>query len=259
MAGGGVSGELLFRPVNDVQRVEAHLAARQAQLAGVTVRQGRLDLVTLLDPAGASVEASARAQGLRHDALNIAQLNGTARLRGGTGEVRVGISGTRGRAFTIQTVTQVTPGRFVVNGQGTLDRRPLQLLSPAIVTCEDDGWVLAPTRLSFAGGEAKLAGRQDADGTEVQASLTRMPLAVLDIGYPGLGLGGSATGTLTIRQGTGAPTGKVDLTIRGLTRAGLVLNSRPIDMGVAGLLSADRLGVRAVMASGARPSGAPRR
>ncbi|MEG3093102.1 translocation/assembly module TamB domain-containing protein [Sphingomonas sp. PB1R3] len=255
VAGGGVSGELLFRPVNDVQRVEAHLAARQAQLAGVTVRQGRLDLVTLLDPAGASVEASARAQGLRHGALNIAQLNGTARLRGGMGEVRVGISGTRGRAFTIQTVTQVTPGRFVVNGQGTLDRRPLQLLSPAIVTREDDGWVLAPTRLSFAGGEAKLAGRQDADGTEVQASLTRMPLAVLDIGYPGLGLGGSATGTLTIRQGTGAPTGKVDLTIRGLTRAGLVLNSRPIDMGVAGLLADDRLGVRAVMASGGKTIG----
>jgi translocation and assembly module TamB len=252
VAGGGLSGELLFRPAGDVQRVEAHLAARQAQLAGVSVRQGRLDLVTLLDPAGASVEASARAQGLRHGAFNIAQLNGTARLRGGTGEVRVGISGTRGRAFTIQTVTQITPGRFVVSGRGTLDRRPLQLLSPAIVTHEGDGWVLAPTRLNFAGGEAKLAGRQDADGTEVQASLTRMPLAVLDIGYPGLGLGGSATGTLTVRQGTGAPTGKVDLTIRGLTRAGLVLNSRPIDMGVAGLLSADRLGVRAVMASGGR-------
>ena len=42
-----------------------------------------------------------------------------------------------------------------------------------------------------------------------------MPLAVLDIGYPGLGLGGTATGTLTIRQATGAPTGKADLTIRG--------------------------------------------
>ncbi|WP_294239604.1 translocation/assembly module TamB domain-containing protein [uncultured Sphingomonas sp.] len=252
VAGGGLSGELLFRPVGTVQRIEAHLAARQAQLSGITVRQGRLDLVTLLDPAGASVEASANAQGLRHGAFNIAQMNGTARLRGGTGEVRVGISGSRGRAFSIQTVTQVTPGRFTMTGQGTLDRRPLQLLSPAIVTRDGEGWVLAPTRLSFAGGEAKLAGRLDADGTEVQASLTRMPLTVLDIGYPGLGLGGTATGTLTIRQGVGAPTGKADLTIRGLTRAGLVLNSRPIDLGLAGLLSADRLGVRAVMASGGR-------
>ncbi|MGO1304595.1 MAG: translocation/assembly module TamB domain-containing protein, partial [Sphingomonas parapaucimobilis] len=192
------------------------------------------------------------AQGLRHGAFNIAQLTGTARMRGGNGEVRVGISGSRGRAFSIQTVTQVAPDRFSTTAQGTLDRRPLQLLSPAIVTRDGDGWALAPTRLSFAGGEAKLAGRFDRDASEIQASLTRMPLAVLDIGYPGLGLGGTATGTLTIRQAMGAPTGKADLTIRGLTRAGLVLNSRPIDMGVAGVLSADRLGVRAVMASGGK-------
>lgn len=249
---GGLSGELLFRPVGEVQRIEAHLAARQAQISGVTVRQGRVDLIALLDPAGASVEGTANAQGLRHGAFNIAQLTGTARMRGGNGEVRVGISGSRGRAFSIQTVTQVAPDRFSTTAQGTLDRRPLQLLSPAIVTRDGDGWALAPTRLSFAGGEAKLAGRFDRDATEIQASLTRMPLAVLDIGYPGLGLGGTATGTLTIRQAMGAPTGKADLTIRGLTRAGLVLNSRPIDMGVAGVLSADRLGVRAVMASGGK-------
>ncbi|MET3438298.1 translocation/assembly module TamB domain-containing protein [Sphingomonas sp. 1185] len=252
VTGGGLSGELLFRPANGVQRIETHLAARQAQIAGVAVRQGRLDLIALLDPAGASVEASARAQGVRHGAFHIAQMTGTARLRGGTGEVRVGISGSRGRAFAIQTVTQVTPGRLSMTAQGTLDRRPLQFLSPAVVTRDGDSWALAPTRLAFAGGEAKLAGRLDADGVEVQAGLSRMPLAVLDIGYPGLGLGGSASGTLTLRRAGGAPTGKVDLTIRGLTRAGLVLNSRPIDMGVAGVLSADRLGVRAVMASGGR-------
>ena len=255
VAGGGLSGELLFRPVSDVQRIEAHLAAQQAQLSGGTVRQGRIDLVALLEPAGASIEGRAVAQGLRHGAFNIARLNGTARLRGGTGEVRAGISGSRGRAFSIQTVTQVTPDRLSIAAQGTLDGRPLQLLSPAIVTRSEDGWALAPTRLSFAGGGAKIAGHFDADSTEIEAGLTRMPLAVLDIGYPGLGLGGSASGTLTIRQTTGAPTGKVDLTIRGLTRAGLVLTSRPIDMGLAGVLSADRLGVRAVMASGGRTIG----
>ena len=252
VSGGGLSGELLFRPVGEVQRIEAHLAARQAEISGVTVRQGRVDLIALLDPAGASIEGTANAQGLRRGALHIAQMSGTARMRGGNGEVKVGISGSRGRAFSIQTVTQVSPDRFSTTAQGTLDRRPLQLLSPAIVTRDGDGWALAPTRLSFAGGEAKLAGRFDRDAVELQAGLTRMPLAVLDIGYPGLGLGGTATGTLTIRQATGAPTGKADLTIRGLTRAGLVLTSRPIDMGVAGVLSAERLGVRAVMASGGK-------
>ncbi len=85
-----------------------------------------------------------------------------------------------------------------------------------------------------------------------------MPLAVLDIGYPGWA-GRHRDRHADHPAGDGAPTGKADLTIRGLTRAGLVLTSRPIDMGVAGVLSAERLGVRAVMASGARSSGAAKR
>ncbi|HEX8387453.1 MAG TPA: translocation/assembly module TamB, partial [Sphingomonas sp.] len=44
VAGGGLSGEVLLRPAGAIQRVEAHLDARGAQLAGTTVRQGRLDL-----------------------------------------------------------------------------------------------------------------------------------------------------------------------------------------------------------------------
>ena len=65
----------------------------------MTVRQGRVDLIALLDPAGASIEGTANAQGLRRGALHIAQMSGTARMRGGNGEVKVGISGSRGRAF----------------------------------------------------------------------------------------------------------------------------------------------------------------
>ena len=84
-----------------------------------------------------------------------------------------------------------------------------------------------------------------------------MPLSVLDIGYPGLGLGGSATGTLRYRASAPAraPTGAIDMTVRGLTRSGLVLSSRPIDVGIAGVLDADKAGARAVMASGGQTIG----
>lgn len=83
-----------------------------------------------------------------------------------------------------------------------------------------------------------------------------MPLAILDIGFPRLGLGGTASGRIVYASRAGeAPTGRIDLTLRGLSRAGLVLASRPIDVGLAGVLSADRLGVRAVMASGGRTIG----
>ena len=88
------------------------------------------------------------------------------------------------------------------------------------------------------------------DRIAVEGGVTRMPLTILDIAFPGAGLGGNATGTFAYADaGGGAPTGRADLTVRGLSRAGLVLSSKPIDMGVAAVLSANQLGLRAVMES----------
>jgi translocation and assembly module TamB len=256
IAGGGLSGELLFRPVGQVQRIEAHLDARAAQLDGVTLGQGHLDLVTLLDPAGTSIEATATGRGLRRGALSLARFSGSARLRSGVGEIRASIAGTRGRAFAIDSVTQVTADSYRIAAQGTLDRRPLRLLTPAVVTRDGDGWRLAPTKLSFAGGEAQVGGRFTGATSAIDATLTRMPLAILDIGYPGLGLAGTASGNVSVATGDGtAPTGKANLTIRGLSRAGLVLSSRAVDVGLAAVLSPDKLGVRAVIAAGGKTIG----
>ncbi|HVF95097.1 MAG TPA: translocation/assembly module TamB domain-containing protein [Sphingomonas sp.] len=254
--GGGITGELLFRPVGAIQRVEAHLDARGATLGRATLRRGHLDLIALLDPAGTSINATATGRGLRQGRLSLARFAGAAALRGGVGEVRVSLAGSRGRAFDIQTTTQIAADRYVMQAQGTLDRRPLRLLTPAVITRDGTGWRLAPTRLSFAGGTAEVGGRFAATGSAIDATLTGMPLAILDIGYPGLGLGGSASGTLNYVMTAGAaPTGRLAMTVRGLSRAGLVLSSRPIDVGIAGVLSADRLGLRAVMASGGKTIG----
>ncbi len=256
VAGGGLAGELLFRPVGENQRVEAHLDARAGTLAGWTLRRGHMDLVTILDPAGTSIEATATGAGLQRGALSIGRLAGSASLRGGVGQIKASIAGSRGRAFDIESVTDVTVDSYRIAAQGTLDRRPLRLLSPAIVTRDGDGWRLAPTRLSFSGGEAQIGGRFTGSTSAIDASMTRMPLAILDIGYPGLGLGGLASGTFSVAtSGGNPPTGKADVTIRGLSRAGLVLSSRPIDVGVAALLSPDKLGLRAVIASGGKTIG----
>ncbi len=253
---GPIAGDLLFRPVGAVQRVEAHLDLRNAQLAGGAVRQGRVDGSVLLNPDGPVVEGTARGVGLRYGKLRLARFAGTARLQDGTGEVRAAIAGSRGRAFDIQTVTQIRPDGFTVNAQGTLDRRPLALAEPAVIVAEGEGWRLRPTRLSFAGGEARLAGSWSPQGISVEASSQRLPLTILDIGFPGLGLGGSASGSVRYAENAaGIPTGRVDLTLRGVTRSGLVLTSTPVDVGLAAVLGADRGGVRAVIASGGKTIG----
>lgn len=262
VAGGGLGGRLLFRPAGTLQRIETHLRATGATIATatpLTVRKGMLDAVLLLDPAGTAIEATATAQGLRRGPLSIARLAGNAVLKGGRGTVRASLAGARGRAFAIQTVTAIAPDRVAVIGQGTLDRQPIRLEAPALFTRDGEGWRLATSALDYGGGVARVGGRFGGGtaGTELDAALERMPLAVLDIGFPTLGLGGEATGRLTWRLPAGAvvPSARMDMRVRGLTRSGLVLSSRPIDVGVAGLLSPAGVAARAVMASGGRVIG----
>ncbi|WP_156679665.1 translocation/assembly module TamB domain-containing protein [Sphingomonas profundi] len=265
VAGGGLDGTLDFTPTGPgaaaVQQIGVKLAANGAQFPGppvIAVRRGTMEGVIRLDPAGTSIKGSISGQGVRRGGLTIARLAATADLTGGSGRVRASIAGSRGRAFDLTTEAVLAPDRVRLVGQGSVDRRPIRLTTPADLTRDGAGWRLAPTRLEFAGGNATLAGRFGSGGaTEVDAGLDRMPLAVLDIASPGLGLGGAASGKLSYRLAAGAtaPTGRADLIVRGLTRSGLVLSSRPVDVGIAAVLSADAAVARAVVASGGRTIG----
>jgi translocation and assembly module TamB len=253
VSGGGLDGKLSFDPVRDVQRIQIDLNANNARFAGpppITLRSGRLEGVVLLDPAGTSLRGTLNARGLSRGALSIATVSASGELRGGTGRISARIAGTRGRSFAFETVTDIAPGRYRVSGRGTVDRRPIQLSEPAELTREGDGWRLAPTSLTFAGGSARVSGLFGGSTTELAARMEAMPLSVLDIGWPELGLGGQASGTLNYRFGaTGDPSGDMNLTVRGLTRSGLVLSSRPVDIGVAARLSGRNAGIRAVAVS----------
>ncbi|WP_294322094.1 translocation/assembly module TamB domain-containing protein [uncultured Sphingomonas sp.] len=254
--GGGIAGTIDFAPQGSDQRIDIALEATRARLgvAG-SVRRARLEAGIVLADGGTTLDATMTAQGFRRGKLSIARLAGSARLVDGVGEVRAAIAGSRGRAFSIQSVTQVTADEYRISAEGTLDRRPLKLETPAVIRREGDGWRLAPTQFSFAGGTATVGGAVGADSTELALDVTRMPLAVLDIGYPGLGLSGSASGKIAFATRGSTPSGRVDLTIRGLSRSGLVVSSTPIDVGVAAVLDANRAGVRAVMASGGKTIG----
>lgn len=257
VAGGGFTGALDFAPVGAVQRISGRIDARNARLAGAaTVRQAGVDFNVLLEPDGARVNATTSGAGLRRGALSVSRFSGQAALTGDNGEVRASIAGSRGVGFRVDTVTQITADGYAVRASGTIGAQPIRLETPAVFRRDGDLWTLDPTKLTFAGGAAEVSGRLGNGETAVRASLTRLPLGVLDIGYSGLGLGGTATGTLELNARDGAaPTGRTNLTIRGLTRSGLLSSSAPIDIGVAGVLSPDKLGVRMVMASGGRTVG----
>ena len=81
-----------------------------------------------------------------------------------------------------------------------------------------------------------------------------MPLEVLDLGWPNLDFSGVVSGRLDYAW-KGNRSGRADLKIRGLSRAGLVLASKPIDVGLAAVVSGNQAAMRAVAVSGGQTIG----
>src|SRR3546814_13506783 len=73
----------------------------------------------------------------------------------------------------------------------------------------------------------------------VDAKLNDIGLSMLNLFNPELGLSGRASGTISYSQAAKGqlPKGRVALTVRNLSRAGLALTSTPFDLGVAALLA----------------------
>ena len=260
VAGGGITGPIAFAPQGAIQRIDLALGLADARFATdtpVAIRRGRIDGTLLLDPAGVSIDGKVVAQGLRRGPLTLARLSLSAAMRGGVGRVSGTVAGSRGRAFQLSGAADLAPNVVSVTGGGTIDQLPVRLTGPARLSAEGAGWRLAPVGLEFAGGRVNVAGRFGGGAFAVDAALDKLPLTIVDVLAPGLGLGGTASGRISFAQASpqAAPTGGANLTIRGLTRAGLVVSSNPIDVGVIAKLDANGLAARAAATSGGRTIG----
>ena len=248
LAGGTLGGTLDFAPAGDAQRIEAHLTANGASFPGAfAVRAGRADGTIILAEERTTVDGTLEARGLEAGGVSLARLTANAKLVNGSGQVRAAFAGRRGAAFSFSTLADVTPDTIRLTGSGRIERQPLVLNQAAVLTRSGDGWQLAPTNLSFAGGTAVLSGRSGSR-PEIHAQVRGMPLEVLDLAWPGLDLKGSATGRLDYAW-RGNRNGRLDLKVRGLSRSGLVLGSKPIDVGIAASVDGNRAALRAIAAS----------
>ena len=253
VAGGGLDGTLAFAPVGDAQKIEAHLRASNVRFPSLAVRAGRVDGTVILADGRTTLDGSVDARGLQGSGVTLARLTANAKLVNGSGQVRALLAGRRGAAFEFSTLANVSPDRIELTGRGSVERRPLVLNQAAVLTRTSDGWQLAPTSVSFSGGRAVLSGRSGSR-PEVHAQLQNMPLEVLDLGWPNLDFSGVATGRLDYAW-KGNRSGRADLKIRGLSRAGLVLASKPIDVGLAAVVSGNQAAMRAVAVSGGQTIG----
>lgn len=260
LADGTVTGPLLFSVEQGLQKIEAHLRARRASFAGsmpFSAGRGRLDGTMLLDPAGVRIDGAAALFGATMKGVTLGRGRATIKMTGGTGSITADLSGSRGRGFQLTAVGRVTPDSFTLTAEGAIDRKPIRLETPAVLRRDGDAWRLDPTTLSFTGGKATLAGRFGGAANEINAGVQSMPLSVLDLFYPELGLSGYATGEVDYRLQRGAhiPTGRANLKIKGLSRSGLVMTSRPADLAIAGVLTENVAAARAIVSSSGKVIG----
>lgn len=257
LSGGGLAGRLLFAPAGGGQRIEAHLQANGFVTSGppaLAVRSGQVDGVVLIAGGRTSINGTLSARGVESAGVSLARLTASANLVDGRGPVRAAFAGRRGSAFQFVASADVSPDQIVVRGNGAVEGRPLTLASPAVISATNDGWRVAPTQLRFAGGSATVSGATGRN-PQVSADLSAMPMSVLDIIWPRLELGGVASGRLTYGWNGGRPNGQMNITVRGLSRAGLVLASQPIDVGIAAVLNGSQAGMRAVAVSNGQTIG----
>lgn len=250
VGGGGLNGTLGFAPEEAAQKVDVKLALNRLTVDGpdpLSVRGGRVDGVIVLAEGRTTLDGKVEARGLAVDGVVMSRLNATARLVDGSGQVKAEVTGTRGTEFDLVLAADVTPDRISLTGRGTLAKRPITLESPAVLTANEDGWDVAPTRIRFAGGQATISG-QTGSRPEINAEIQSVPMQLLDNIWPGARLGGIASGHIDY-QWVGQPVGSATLRIRRLTRAGLVLASQPIDLGVNAVIRDGRAAVRAVAVS----------
>jgi translocation and assembly module TamB len=256
VSGGGLRGTVKLSSQNGAQGVEANLSAKDAHFAGdspLTIAKGQLKLSGLIQKYHTTLSGDLSAQGVGKGKLFIGTLAMAANLRDGAGRVTAAIGGRRGSRFDMRLAANVAPERIALQTSGSYAGQTITMPRPAILTAKlrADGttseWNLAQSQINYGGGRVVAQGAIGNGSLDLTLGLVDMPLSLGDVALPDMGLGGKVSGQVTYSQQREAmPTGSAKLVVKSLTRAGLVLVSRPVDVALVGRLSANALDMRAV-------------
>lgn len=256
LAGGGLDGTVALAPRGGGQGFDVRLAARDASFNGATpfsIRQAQVEATGIVGARDTTLQGNIRAAGISYGSLFIGRLAGQAQVANGRGTFNASIAGRRGSRFDLQLMGDATPDRVAVVARGSYGQRVIAMPRRAVLLRgADGGWALQKTQLSFGGGFAIVEGTFGGDSpAQGRIALAQMPLSILDIAMDRVSIGGTVSGLVDLGVGPGGvPVGEAKVMVRGLTRSGLVLTSRPVDMALVGRLSPTVLQTRAVLREG---------
>lgn len=259
LSGGGIQGTIDLVPRDGGQGYGVSLSAQNARFGGerpLVIGLARVEAEGLLRKGHSSITGNASGQGIGQGQLFLGRVAATARMVDGRGQITASLSGRRGSRFELQMQGDIAPDRLALAAQGQFAGQRIVMPRRAVLTREAEGWRLAPTQLDHAGGRAIASGLFAGSTNELHLALANMPLSLAEAVLGEVGLGGRISGLIDYRtQRAAPPVAEFKVRVAGLTRSGLTLTSRPMDLALTGALMPDRLEVRAIASEGGQVRG----
>ena len=257
-AGSGVAGHADLAPQGKYQRADFDARATNATIpgqAGLTI--GRLiatGSVVLADTP--QVVGDFQVANLRQGAFTLKAARVKADYRGGSGTAQAFANGSTGVPFRIGANIRFSPSEWLVAVAGQGDGINFKTPTAAHIAVQHGTYRLMPTRIEFDRGTARVAGTYGA-GMTFQTRLDSLDLAVVNAFVPGLGIGGSATGSLDFAQANAEtfPSANARLEIADFTRSTLSKVSTPVNVTFVGKLLPDGGDARALIKRGSTTVG----
>lgn len=253
--GGGLTGAIDLAPDRRGQGFSAELEADDAAFGGETIielGQARITADGALGEASSRIRADLSGRAIRYGRLFLARVAAKTEIVDGKGSLAASMVGRSGGRFNLQFASDFAPGRIAAIARGNYAGAAITMPRRAVFTRNDDGsWRMAQSQFNLGQGRALVSGEFGQGRTRLELQLDRVPLSLGDLAVRDLGLGGSASGIVRYQGGQGlAPTGDARIKVNGLTRSGLLLASRPVDLALVADLASDNASARAVIELG---------
>ena len=252
-AGSGVNGIARLGAAGGFQRVDVDAKAANARIPGtadLVIGRALINATAILT-ATPSITGDAQIANFRMGDFVLKRARAKVDYRGGNGTAMAFAEGSSGVPFSIAANAKLSPNEYLVALKGTGSGIGFRTVNPARITTTGGTYRLQPTKIDFDKGSARIAGSYGR-GITLQSRLDALDLSVLNGFVPGLGISGTATGSLDFAQPTGTsfPRADAKMTVNNFRRSSIATVSDPVKIVFAGDLNPNGGDARALIQRG---------
>jgi translocation and assembly module TamB len=248
--GSGFDGTIALSAQGQYQHAVVDAIATNAELVGgeqkFAIGRGIInaDIVLYDSP---QILADVQVENAFINDISIAAARAKVDYRGGTGTAQILAEGRSQVPFRIAANADLTPQLWRIAAKGRANSIDFETVGPVRIIPKRSEYEILTSTIKVADGSIKLAGSYGS-GLELQSRLDKVNIALLNPFFPGLGLGGRATGSLDWSQASFAafPNADARLEITRFVRTNLGSRSQAVDISLVSRLLPDGGNARAI-------------